>query len=78
VTPAEHGQGVERLRRLSPAEVAERDRRRERLAEGLYNAHRIACAEWDEPELPRWFALHEDHKKSYRFAARAILSGQVG
>lgn len=68
----------ERLRRLSPAEVAERDRDREALAEVLYRAWCAWELERTNVAHPRWFALREDLKGPYRFAARSILGKRVG
>lgn len=70
----------ERLRTLTPAEVAARDRDRDReaLAEVLYRAWCAWEVERTNVAHPRWFALREDLKGPFRFAARSILGKRVG
>lgn len=71
----------ERLVRLSPREIAKRDRVRERLAERLFKAHQtVQLLEGDlrAADFRNWRQLTPAESQPYRFAARAILSGQVG
>lgn len=71
---------TERLRRLSDAEIRERDRCIDQLAESLYLTYKVwRCQEFNETQpYARWFALDPKLKRPYLFAARSLLSDRVG